>query len=130
MNKLYGLTILAHPDFSEKEVAERIKDLLESKDYKIEYEGKKRLAYTVEGQEYAHYFYLDLGLTPLEVNLLPEKLNRLDWCLRHLLVVKPSRAERVKGIIKSYIIDTLEREKLDTIDIEGLAYKIDNELGE
>lgn len=131
MNKPYELTILADENLTEEEVMERISELLEGTDYKAKYDGCKTLAYTIMGHEKAHYIYVDITLTPLEVSLLPEKLEKLDWCLRYLLVVKNTRAEKIKDIIKSYIIDTLGWGELDKtkLDIEGLAYKIDWKLG-
>ena len=132
MNKPYELTILADENLTEDEVAAHIKDLLGETNYAAEYDGCKTLAYTIMGHEKAHYINVDITLTPLEVSLLPEKLEKLNWCLRYLLVFKNTRAEKIKDIIKSYIIDTLGWEELDNpkLDIEGLAYKIDNKLGE
>lgn len=132
MDKPYELTILADDNLTEDEVVAHIKDLLGGTNYVANYDGCKRLAYTIMAHEKAHYFHVDITLTPLEANLLPEKLEKLDWCLRFLLTVKNTRAEKIKDIIKSYIIDTLGWEELDKtkLDIEGLAYKIDNKLGD
>lgn len=132
MNKPYELTILADDNLTEDEVVAHIKDLLGETNYAAKYDGCKRLAYTIMGHEKAHYVYVDITLTPLEVNLLPEKLEKLDWCLRYLLSVKPTRAEKIKGIIKTYIMETMGCKELDNtkLDIEGLAYKIDNKLGD
>lgn len=132
MNKPYELTILADENLTKEEVMKRISELLEGKKYKAEYDGCKMLAYTIMGHEKAHYVNVDITLTPLEVSLLPEKLEKLDWCLRYLLVVKNTRAEKIKDIIKSYIIDTLGWEELDNtkLNIEELAYKIDWKLGD
>lgn len=132
MNKLYELTILAGDDLAKDEAMQYAEELLQGSDYKIEYGGCKTLYYPVDGHEKAHYIYVDIVLSPLEARLLPEKLEKLDWCLRYLCVVEATRAEKIKGIIKEYIIDTLGREELNNmkLDIEGLAYKIDNKLGE
>lgn len=132
MNKPYELTILADDNLTKEEVVKRISELLEGKEYKAEYDGCKTLAYIIMGHKKAHYIYVDITLTPLEASLLPEKLGKLDWCLRCLLVAKPTRAEKIKGIIKTYIIETMGCEELANtkLDIEGLAYRIDNKLGE
>lgn len=132
MNKPYELTILADDNLTEKTVMDMVSNLLGDTDYKVKYDGCKMLAYTIMGHEKAHYIYVDITLTPLEVSLLPEKLEKLDWCLRYLLVAKPTRAEKIKGIIKTYIMETMGCEKLASteLDIEGLAYKIDNKLGD
>lgn len=132
MNKPYELTILADENLTKKDVMDMVSNLLGDTDYKAGYDGCKTLAYTIKGHEKAHYIYVDITLTPLEVSLLPEKLEKLDWCLRYLLVVKNTRAEKIKDIIKSYIIDTLGWEELDNtkLNIEELAYKIDWKLGD
>ena len=132
MNKPYELTILADDNLTEDEVVAHIKDLLVGTIYTAKYDGCKTLAYTIMGHEKAHYIYVDITLTPLEVSLLPEKLEKLNWCLRYLLSVKPTRAEKIKGIIKTYIMETMGCKELEStkLDIEGLAYKIDNKLGD
>lgn len=136
MNKPYELTIFADDNLTKEEAMERVSELLEGKEYKIDYGGCGTLPYPIKSlvneHEKAHYVNVDITLTPLEASLLPEKLVKLDWCLHHLLSAKNTQAEKIKDIISSYIIDTLGWDELDNtkLDIEKLAYKIDNRLGD
>lgn len=89
----YELTIL-----TENEADGAIRGLLKAlgiKDYKFEYEGKKRLAYRIGGIEYAHYYFVNL--LDLEHSLyeeLADKLPEQHWILRYLLVKEILPSER------------------------------------
>ena len=65
--KQYELTFLIHPDLemSIEPVVDKVKSLVEANGGKVTKEaneGKKRLAYTLKGQDYAIYYYLELDL--------------------------------------------------------------------
>ena len=89
--KDYELSILYHPDLETNldPALAKVKKLIESVGGKItkeENEGKKRLAYSVSGQDFAVYYYYDVQLpadAPLKIN---STLNITDEVIRYLLV--------------------------------------------
>ena len=89
--KDYELTVLFHPDLEMNldPAIDKVKKILTSNGGKItkeENDGKKRLSYRIDGQEFAVFYYVDVQL-PVEA---PQKvsgtLNITDEVLRHLLV--------------------------------------------
>lgn len=89
--KDYELTVLFHPDLEMNldPAIDKVKKLVESNGGKItkeENDGKKRLAYSINGQDFAVYYYLDLSLpadAPLKIS---STLNITEEILRYLLV--------------------------------------------
>ena len=89
--KDYELTVLFHPDLEMNldPAIDKVKKLIESNGGKIikeENDGKKRLAYSINGQDFAVYYYLDLSLpadAPLKIS---STLNITEEILRYLLV--------------------------------------------
>ena len=89
--KDYELSILYHPDLETNldPALAKVKKLIESVGGKItkeENEGKKRLAYPINGQDFAVYYYYDVQLpadAPLKIN---STLNITDEVIRYLLV--------------------------------------------
>ena len=96
----YELTVLVHPDLESKleEPLKALRELVETNGGKITKEenwGKKRLAYRIEGQDFAIYVSFDLELpadAPLKIS---NSLNITDFALRYLLV-KVDEKERKK----------------------------------
>lgn len=102
MKKQYELTVLVHPDLEMnlQPALDKINALIESVDGKIIKEineGKKRMMYKIEGQEFAVYYSYLLELD----GSAPEKINRtlsiMDENLRHLLVLKDARKEKMEA---------------------------------
>ena len=57
----------------------------------VENDGTKRLAYNINGQEYAEYVYINLGMPKEKVVALSTWLNIQDNVLRYLLVRQDTR---------------------------------------
>ncbi len=87
----YELTVLFHPDLEMNldPAIDKVQKIIESaggKIVKTENDGKKHLAYRLDGQDYAVFYYLDVQL-PTEAPLkISSNLNITDEVLRHLLV--------------------------------------------
>ena len=94
--KNYELTVLIHPDLEMNldTATNKIKDLIEKNGGKItkeENDGKKRLAYTIQGQDFAVYYYYELELPTEAPAKIETTLNITDEVLRHLLVTVDER---------------------------------------
>lgn len=94
--KNYELTVLVHPDLemNPEPAINKIKDLVSKAGGKItkeENDGKKRLAYSIKGQDFAVYFYYELELPADAPAKIDSTLNITDEVLRHLLVTVDER---------------------------------------
>ena len=89
--KEYELTVLVHPDLDAEldKALDKVKALVTDNGGEITKEdnwGKKRLAYTIKGQDFATYVYFEVKL-PAEAPLkISNVLNITDEILRYLLV--------------------------------------------
>lgn len=89
--KEYELTVLIHPDLEVDLDAplDKVRALVKDNGGEIVKEdnwGKKRLAYRINGQDFAVYVYMDVKL-PAEAPLkISNTLNITDEVLRYLLV--------------------------------------------
>jgi small subunit ribosomal protein S6 len=103
--KEYELTVLIHPDL-EVDLAPaltKIKTLVEDNDGKVVHEennGKKRLAYTIKGQDFAVYYEYGLKLPAAAPGRLSAVLNITDEVLRYLLVAKDERKAKYEARAK------------------------------
>lgn len=96
--KEYELTVLIHPDLEmDASIAtSKIAKLIEGNGGKItkeESEGKRRLAYSINGQDFAVYYFYELELPPEALAKISSVLNITDEVLRYLLVKKENRPE-------------------------------------
>ena len=94
--KQYELTFLIHPDLemNTETVVSKVKDLIGTNGGKVTKEtneGKKRLAYTIKGQDYAVYYYLEAELPAEAPAKISSVLNITDEVLRYLLVAVDER---------------------------------------
>ena len=94
--KNYELTVLVHPDLEMniETATNKVKDLVEKNGGKIvkeENDGKKRLAYSIKGQDFAVYYYYELELPAEAPAKIESVLNITDEVLRHLLVTVDER---------------------------------------
>ena len=94
--KQYELTILVHPDLemNVESATAKVKKLIEDNDGKIVKEvneGKKKLAYTINSQDYAVYYYYELELPAAAPAKISGVLNITDEVLRYLLVAVDQR---------------------------------------
>lgn len=89
--KEYELTVLIHPDLEAalETPLQKVRDIITSAGGEIIKEdnwGKKRLAYTIDRQDFAVYVYMDVRLpapAPLQIS---NTFNITDEVLRYLLV--------------------------------------------
>lgn len=94
--KNYELTVLIHPDLEMnlEPATTKVKDLIEKNGGKIIKEnndGKKRLAYSIKGQDFAVYYYYEVELPADAPAKIERELNITDEVLRHLLVTVDER---------------------------------------
>ena len=94
--KQYELTFLIHPDLemNTETVVSKVKELIGTNGGKVTKEaneGKKRLAYTIKGQDYAVYYYLEAELPAEAPAKISSVLNITDEVLRYLLVAVDER---------------------------------------
>lgn len=94
--KDYELTVLFHPDLEMNldPAIDKVKKLIESNGGKIikeENDGKKRLAYSIKGQEFAIYYFADVELPAEAPAKISSAMNISDEILRYLLVKTDAR---------------------------------------
>ncbi len=99
----YELTVLIHPDLEMnlEPATDKIKSLIESVNGKIvkeNNEGKKRLAYTINKQDYAVYYYYELELPDDgAADRIVKVLSITDEVLRYLLVLVDERKAKMEA---------------------------------
>ena len=96
----YELTVLVHPDLEMhlETATDKVKALIEANGGKIAKEaneGKKRLAYSIKGQDFAVYYYYELELPAAAPAKISSVLNITDETIRYLLVAKDPRREKM-----------------------------------
>ena len=94
--KDYELIVLIHPDFENDldKVLDKIRGLVAANGGEIAKEdnwGKKKLAYTIKGQDFATYVAMDLKLPATAPLKISNTLNITDEVLRYLLVKAEER---------------------------------------
>ncbi len=94
--KNYELTVLVHPDLEMnlEPATTKIKDLIEKNGGKIVKEsndGKKRLSYSIRGQDFAVYYFYEIELQAEAQRKIEGVLNITDEVLRYLLVTVDER---------------------------------------
>ena len=97
--KQYELTVLIHPDLEMNltPALDKLKKLIDSVEGKIvkeTNEGKKRLDYSIKGNDYAVYYYYELELPAQAPAKISSTLNITDEVIRYLLcAVDPRKAK-------------------------------------
>lgn len=114
--KDYELVVLFHPDLEMNldPALDKVKNLIETSKGKIikeEAEGKKRMAYTVKGQEFAVYHFYELQLPAEAPQKMSGVLNITDEVLRYLLVRKDERKEKYEARRKEKAEEATEETK-------------------
>lgn len=94
--KDYELTVLIHPDFESdlEKALDKVRGLVAANGGEIAKEdnwGKKKLAYTIKGQDFATYVAMDLKLPATAPLKISNTLNITDEVLRYLLVKAEER---------------------------------------
>lgn len=98
--KDYELSVLFHPDLEMNldPAIDKVKKLIETNGGEItkeENEGKKRLAYPINGQDFAVYYYMDLRLPAEAPAKISSVMNITDEVLRYLLVKTDERRAKI-----------------------------------
>ncbi len=100
--KDYELTVVFHPDLEMNldPALDKVKKVLESNGGKItkeESDGKKRLAYSIKGQDFGIYYYLEVALPADSLNKISAVFNITDEILRYLLVRVDERKNKMNA---------------------------------
>ena len=103
--KEYELSVLFHPDLEMNldPALDKVKKIIESAGGKIEKEdndGKKRLAYSINGQDFAVYYFINLSLPADAPAKISSTLNITDEVLRYLLVRVDERKAKMAAKAK------------------------------
>ena len=101
--KDYELTVVFHPDLEMNldPALDKVKKLIKANGGKItkeEPDGKKRLAYPINGNEYAIYYFMDVELPAEAPAKISSTLGITDEVIRYLLVkADPRRAKYLEN---------------------------------
>ena len=100
--KDYELTVLFHPDLEMNldPALDKVKKIIESAGGKITKEenvGKKRLSYSVDSQDFAVFYYIDVELPAEAPMKISSTLNITDEVLRYLLVRTDVRRAKMEA---------------------------------
>lgn len=103
--KGYELSVLFHPDLEMNldPALDKVKKIIESnggKIEKVENDGKKRLAYSIDGQDFAVYYFIELSLPAEAPAKISSTLNITDEVIRYLLVRADARKEKLAAKAK------------------------------
>ena len=114
--KDYELSVVFHPDLEMNldPALDKVKKVIESNKGKIvkeENDGKKRLAYSINGQDFGVYYYFDLQLPAEAPAKISSTFNITDEILRYLLVKTDPRRAKVSALQK-------EEESAESVDEE------------
>lgn len=100
----YELTVLIHPDLEMnlQPALDKVKKIIEDAGGKIKKEveeGKKRLAYSISGQDFAVYYYFELDLPDErgKAKKVTDSLDIADEILRSLLVTVDENRLRMEA---------------------------------
>ena len=94
--KNYELTVVFHPDLEMNldPAIDKVKKIIESAGGKIikeENEGKKRLSYTIKGQDFGIYDFFTVSLPSEGPAKIDTTLNITDEVIRHMLLKEDPR---------------------------------------
>ena len=117
--KNYELTVLIHPDLEMnlEPALDKVKKLIESNGGKIvkeENDGKKRLAYSIAGQDFAVYYFYELELPQDAPAKISSVLNITDEVIRYLLVTVDERKLKMEAKRASRKAATENEDKEET----------------
>ncbi|HSE61243.1 MAG TPA: 30S ribosomal protein S6 [Candidatus Saccharimonadales bacterium] len=102
MNRDYELVVLLHPDLEidlEKPLA-KLRQIIADNKGKVTKEdswGKRKLAYRINGEDFAMYMYLEVALPAESVKKLQSTLNITDEVLRYLLTAVDPKAKAAQA---------------------------------
>ena len=95
----YELTVLIHPDLEASLDAplEKVRDIITSAGGEVASEenaGKKKLAYRINGEDFAVYVFMDVKLPADAPQKISSTFNITDEVLRYLLVKTDEKGRR------------------------------------
>jgi len=96
----YELALLLKPQLSEEEVqsvVEKVKEIVVSRGGetgKVDFWGRRKLAYPVEKETEGYYLFVSLLLPPEEVREVSRQVRLLPSVLRHILVREQEAKEK------------------------------------
>lgn len=122
--KDYELSVLYHPDLEMNidPAIDKVQKIIETaggKIIKVEDEGKKRLAYPINEQDFAIYYYYDVSLPADAPAKISSVLNITDEILRYLLVRADERRAKVEAEAKDEAKDSEEETKSESTEEKG-----------
>ncbi|MBR3056283.1 30S ribosomal protein S6 [Candidatus Saccharibacteria bacterium] len=103
--KNYELTVVFHPDLEMNldPALDKVKKIIKANGGEIikeENEGKKRLSYDIDGQEFGIYDYFTISLPPESVSKIDSTLNITDEVIRHMVVKEDPRKLKAESLQK------------------------------
>ena len=101
--KDYELSVVFHPDLEMNldPALDKVKKILEANKavvVKEENDGKKRLNYTINGQDFGVYYYFDIQLPAEAPAKISNIFNITDEILRYLLVKTDPRKAKIAAL--------------------------------
>lgn len=102
MNRDYELVVLLHPDLEidlEKPLA-KLRQIIADNKGEITKEdswGKRKMAYRINGEDFAMYMYMEVALPSETVKKLQSTLNITDEVLRYLLTAVDPKARAAQA---------------------------------
>lgn len=102
MKREYELVVLLHPDLEidlEKPLA-KVRQIIADNKGEITKEdnwGKRKMAYRINGEDFAMYVYFELNLPAETVKKLQSTLNITDEVLRYLLTAVDPKARAAQA---------------------------------
>lgn len=96
MSECFELTVLARVGEDQEELLEDIENLINENSEAVdvfEDDGEKRLAYDIEDQNVAHYYFWQMFGVRDKGQAIEEELAKDERILRHLLVTTIKRKE-------------------------------------
>lgn len=100
--KNYELTVLIHPDLESdlEKALTKVRNLITANGGEVSKEdnwGKKKLAYKINGEDFAVYVAMDVALPAAAPQKISNTLNITDEVLRYLLVKAEERPEATEA---------------------------------
>lgn len=123
--KNYELSVLYHPDLEMNldPALDKVAKIVETAGGKIdksENEGKKRLAYPINSQDFAVYYYYNISLPADAPAKISSSFNIADEILRYLLVRTDERRLKAEAKSKEHTAKaTTNADGEDSNDKEG-----------
>ena len=121
MNRDYELVVLLHPDLEidlEKPLAKLRKIIADNKGEitKEDNWGKRKLAYRINGEDFAVYMYMEVKLPAETVKKLQSTLNITDEVLRYLLTAVDHKARAAQAEAEAKEQERAEADKEEPKD--------------